>query len=77
MAKVKKRLPIIGKGISYLESIKLPGFEGMSLKQLLDIYATGIIKGALTARASSIAFSFFLAFSPLPFFCLPSSPMYL
>lgn len=74
MAKVKKRLPIIGKGISYLESIKLPGFEGMSLKELLDIYATGIIKGALTARASSIAFSFFLALFPFALFLLTLIP---
>lgn len=74
MAKVKKRLPIIGKGISYLESIKLPGFEGMSLKELLDIYATGIIKGALTARASSIAFSFFLALFPFSLFLLTLIP---
>ncbi len=74
MAKVKKRLPIIGKGMSYLESIKLPGFEGMSLKELLDIYATGIIKGALTARASSIAFSFFLALFPFSLFLLTLIP---
>ena len=74
MSKVKKRLPIIGKGISYLESIKLPGFEGMSLKELLDIYATGIIKGALTARASSIAFSFFLALFPFSLFLLTLIP---
>lgn len=74
MAKVKKRLPIIGKGISYLESIKLPGFEGMSLKELLDIYVTGIIKGALTARASSIAFSFFLALFPFALFLLTLIP---
>jgi len=74
MANVKKRLPIIGKGISYLESIKLPGFEGMSLKELLDIYATGIIKGALTARASSIAFSFFLALFPFSLFLLTLIP---
>lgn len=74
MANVKKRLPIIGKGISYLESLKLPGFEGMSLKELLDIYATGIIKGALTARASSIAFSFFLALFPFSLFLLTLIP---
>ncbi len=74
MAKVKKRLRIIGKGISYLESVKLPGFEGMSLKELLDIYVTGIIKGALTARASSIAFSFFLALFPFSLFLLTLIP---
>ena len=74
MAKVKKRLPIIGKGIRLIESIKLPGFEGMSLKELLDIYATGLIKGALTARASSIAFSFFLALFPFALFLLTLIP---
>ncbi|MDZ7612858.1 MAG: YihY/virulence factor BrkB family protein [Flavobacteriaceae bacterium] len=46
----------------------------MSLKELLNIYATGIIKGALTARASSIAFSFFLALFPFSLFLLTLIP---
>ncbi len=74
MGKSKKQIPIIGKGINYLEAVKVPGFEGMSLKELLDIYVTGIIKGALTARASSIAFSFFLALFPFALFLLTLIP---
>lgn len=74
MGKSKKQIPIIVKGINYLEAVKIPGFEGMSLKELLDIYVTGIIKGALTARASSIAFSFFLALFPFALFLLTLIP---
>lgn len=74
MGKIKKQIPLIQKAASFLEGIKIPGFEGMSLKELLNIYITGIIKGALTARASSIAFSFFLALFPFALFLLTLIP---
>lgn len=74
MGITKKQIPLIQKAASFLEGIKIPGFEGMSLKELLNIYATGIIKGALTSRASSIAFSFFLALFPFALFLLTLIP---
>ena len=47
--------------INFIKSIKLPGLTGLSLYDLLEMYILGIIHGALTIRASAIAFSFFMA----------------
>lgn len=44
--------------------IVLPGFEGLPLYDVLKFFFTGIGKGALTTRASSLAFNFFLAIFP-------------
>ena len=57
--------------INFMKSIKLPGLTGLSLYDLLEMYILGIIHGALTIRASAIAFSFFMAIFPfLLFICL-------
>ena len=57
-----------------LSSIKLPGFNGFSLFDLFEMYFLGIIKGALTARAGSISFSFFMAIFPFLLFVLNLIP---
>ena len=57
-----------------LDSIKLPGFNGFSLYDLIQMYFLGIIKGALTARAGSISFSFFMAIFPFLLFILNLIP---
>ncbi len=57
-----------------LDSIKLPGFNGFSLYDLIEMYFLGIIKGALTARAGSISFSFFMAIFPFLLFILNLIP---
>lgn len=70
-----KRLRSIFKWfIKSFESIKIPGLEGMNLFDLLEMYISGIIKGALTARAGSIAFSFFIALFPFALFVLTLIP---
>jgi membrane protein len=53
-----------------MKSIKLPGLTGLSLYDLLEMYILGIIHGALTIRASAIAFSFFMAIFPFLLFIL-------
>ena len=58
----------------FLSSIKLPGFNGFSLFDLFEMYFLGIIKGALTARAGSISFSFFMAIFPFLLFVLNLIP---
>ena len=68
------KIPIIRWIIKFLEKVKIPGMEGMNLYDLLEMYTTGIIKGALTARAGSIAFSFFLALFPFTLFVLTLIP---
>ena len=67
-------LPVIKPIARLLQSVKLPGYPGFSLFDLLDLYISGIIKGALTSRASSIAFSLFMALFPLLIFLLTLIP---
>jgi len=59
---------------NFLDSVKLPGFNGFSLYDLIEMYFLGIIKGALTARAGSISFSFFMAIFPFLLFILNLIP---
>jgi len=68
------RIPIVNKIIQLLDAIKLPGFKGFSLYDLLEIYVIGIIKGTLTSRAGSISFSFFMALFPFLLFVLNLIP---
>ena len=64
------KIPIINLLVRLLKRIKLPGFEGLSVYDLLELYTIGIVKGALTSRASAIAFSFFMAIFPFLLFVL-------
>lgn len=63
-------IPIVNYIVRFFKKIKLPGLEGLSLYDLLELYITGIVKGALTSRASAIAFSFFTAIFPFLLFIL-------
>ena len=74
MPKTVHSIPIINKIIQLLDAIKLPGFKGFSLYDLLEIYVIGIIKGTLTSRAGSISFSFFMALFPFLLFVLNLIP---
>ncbi|NJW52742.1 YihY/virulence factor BrkB family protein [Salinimicrobium oceani] len=52
----------------------LPGFEGLSLYDLIIIFYAGIVKGTFSARASAISFSFFMALFPFLLFLLNLIP---
>ncbi|GGH45649.1 ribonuclease BN [Mangrovimonas yunxiaonensis] len=65
-----KKIPLVNLVVRFFKEIKLPGFEGLSLYDLLELYVLGIAKGALTTRASAIAFSFFTALFPFLLFVL-------
>lgn len=67
-------IPFVSKLIQFLQRIRIPGMEGMSLYDLLELYLSGIVKGALTSRAGSIAFSFFIALFPFTLFVLTLIP---
>lgn len=67
-------VPIVGKLILLSKKIKLPGLEGLTLYELLEIYIAGIIKGAFNYKAGSIAFSFFMALFPFALFLLNLIP---
>ncbi|MFB9052550.1 YihY/virulence factor BrkB family protein [Formosa undariae] len=63
-------IPVINLLVKFFKTLKLPGLEGLSIYDLLELYITGIIKGALTSRASAIAFNFFMAIFPFLLFIL-------
>ncbi|TRO66636.1 YihY/virulence factor BrkB family protein [Christiangramia sabulilitoris] len=52
----------------------LPGLNGLSFYNLWIIYWGGIVKGTFSTRASSIAFSFFMAIFPFLLFVLNLIP---
>ncbi len=52
----------------------MPTLEGMSLYDVLEMYVIGIVEGALTTRASGIAYSFFMAIFPFLLFVLTLIP---
>ncbi len=64
------KIPVINIIVRLLQRLILPGFNGLSLYHLLDIYITGIIKGTFSSRASAIAYSFFIAIFPFLLFIL-------
>lgn len=68
------KIPIINWLVRLLKRIRLPGFEGLSIYDLLEMYIKGIVEGTLSTRASAIAFSLFLALFPLLIFMLTLVP---
>ena len=68
------QLPVIKSLVFFLKAIKPPGFYGFSIYDLLEMYIIGIVKGALTSRAGSISFSFFMALFPFLLFILNLIP---
>lgn len=57
-----------------LKKLKVPGLLGLSLFDLLNLYFTGLLKGALGSRAGGISFSFFMAVFPFMLFMLTLIP---
>ncbi|MBM1107553.1 YihY/virulence factor BrkB family protein [Aurantibacter crassamenti] len=70
-----EKIPIVNWAVKLLKQIKLPGFEGLSIYDLIEMYIGGIINGALSTRASSIAFSLFMALFPLLIFLITLIPV--
>ena len=68
------QLPIVKSIVEFLKAIKLPGFYGFSVYDLLEMYSIGVVKGALTSRAGSISYSFFMALFPFLLFVLNLIP---
>lgn len=69
-----RRTPVIRHLYRFVKKIRLPGFGGYSLYDLLETYTIGIIQGTFTSRASSIAFNFFMAVFPFLLFILNLIP---
>ena len=69
-----EEIPIIKWLVILLKRIRLRAFEGMSLFDLVVLYVRGIIRGALSTRASAISFSLFMALFPLLIFIITLIP---
>ena len=67
-------IPIIRDIVKGCKKLKLPKMDGLTLYDLIKIYFFGIIKGTFSTRASSIAFSFFMAIFPFLLFILNLIP---
>ncbi|HEY8403361.1 MAG TPA: YihY/virulence factor BrkB family protein [Flavobacteriales bacterium] len=67
---VKKRTDVVmrlwpvRKTIAFLESVKPPGMQGLSLYQVSRFFIEALMKGQVATRASAISFRLFLAFFP-------------
>lgn len=60
--------------LEILKKIVIPGFQGLSLFDLGEMYFRGILKGAFSTRASAISFSLFMAIFPFLLFLLNLIP---
>lgn len=69
-----QKIPLLRTLLSLLKKVQLPGFEGLSAYDLIEMYLLGIIRGALSTRASAISFSLFTALFPLLIFILTLVP---
>ena len=65
-----KTIPIVKNLVGFLEALKIPGYDSFSFFDLAEMYVSGIVKGALSSRAGSISFSFFMALFPFLLFIL-------
>ena len=68
------KIPLLRNMVRFTQTIKLPWLHGLSLYDLLEIYIIGIAEGALSYRATAIAFSFFMALFPFALFILNLIP---
>ncbi len=68
------KIPLISSLVVIGKKIKIPGLQGLSLYDILEMYIIGIVRGALTSRAGGIAFSFFMALFPFLLFILTLIP---
>ncbi|MCW1148266.1 YihY/virulence factor BrkB family protein [Flavobacterium lacisediminis] len=68
------KIPVVKQLVAITKAIKLKTLEGLSLYDILELYVLGIFKGAFSYRASSIAFSFFMALFPFALFILNLIP---
>ena len=64
------KIPLVKWVVRLFKSIQLPGLEGLSLYDLFEMYILGIINGALSIRASAVAYSFFMAIFPFLLFII-------
>lgn len=68
------KIPILRNLVLWTKRITFKRLEGLSLYAILELYIIGIVEGAFTNRAASIAFNFFMAIFPFLLFILNLIP---
>jgi membrane protein len=66
--------PPVTAFVGFTKRLVIPGFDGLPLYDVADFFFTGIHKGSIKTRASSLAFSFFLALFPAIIFLFTLIP---
>ncbi len=69
-----QRLPLIERLIEMSRRIVLPGFKGLSVYDVGRFFVLGMRNGAITTRAASIAYRFFLSLFPAVLFVVALIP---
>ncbi|WP_010177464.1 YihY/virulence factor BrkB family protein [Aquimarina agarilytica] len=70
LTKIGLKIPGVLLLTKVLKKIVIPGFEGLSIYDLVKMYVNGIVEGAFSTRASAISFSVFTAIFPFLLFLL-------
>ena len=74
LARIIAYSPPVTTFVGFTKRLVLPGFGGLPLFDVADFFFTGIHKGGIKTRASSLAFSFFLALFPAIIFLFTLIP---
>lgn len=69
-----EKVPVLRNLMHVAKRIQLPWLKGMSFYDLLELYLIGVAQGAISYRAASIAFSFFMSLFPFALFILNLIP---
>ncbi len=70
----KKLISVWDKILAKAKKVTFPGFDGMALYDVMVFFWRSIVDGALSTRASAIAFSFFVALFPAIIFMFTLIP---
>lgn len=71
---IQKLISIWGSVVSKAKRVTFPGLDGMAVYDVMVFFWRSIVDGALTTRASAIAFSFFVALFPAIIFLFTLIP---
>jgi len=58
------RLPVVRNIIRFTKEVRIPGFDGLPLYDVMAFFVKGLQNGWLGLRASAVAFNFILAIFP-------------
>ncbi len=70
----KKLILLWGRILNKAKKVTIPGFDGMAIYDVMVFFWRSIVDGALSTRASAIAFSFFMAMFPAIIFLFTLIP---